>query len=470
MAFNSLTYFILLACTLVAFFGLPRVLRIPLLILASVVFYAFWSLPFVGLIILSATIDYAMGIGIARYDDQPRLRRACLTLSIVSNLAILGYFKYSNFFLDNIATALGSGSYDVLHVILPPGISFYTFQSMSYTIDVYRRDIKPTYSFQRFFLFVSFFPQLVAGPIERAGHLLTQFDRAARQRISPENLVVGGRMIVWGLFKKVMIADYCGLLVDRFYENPQAYDGTAGLLATYLFGIQIYCDFSAYSEIARGSARLFGIDLMKNFDQPLLSESMMAFWRRWHISLGTWIRDYLYRPLGGNQVGPPRALFNLFIVAALSGLWHGAAWNFVLWGLYHGALMVVIVLIQRTPIYRHLAGQLGHLRLFSGWFLQFHLSNIGFVMFRATSAEDIGYTLRAIWSALEKGLPMTPIQAAGFLAVGGFLLLSALERRYAFLRRIDALPALSILFYGILIAAMLLFGYTGERPFIYFQF
>jgi D-alanyl-lipoteichoic acid acyltransferase DltB (MBOAT superfamily) len=271
-----------------------------------------------------------------------------------------------------------------------------------------------------------------------------------------------------------MIADYCGLLVDRYYGAPGLYDGTAGLLATYLFGIQIYCDFSAYSDIAKGSARCFGVDLMQNFDQPLLSPSMAAFWRRWHISLGNWIRDYLYRPLGGNRVGGIRALFNVFVVAALSGLWHGAAWHFVAWGVYHGVLMVLIVLVQRTRMWKWFASELGPIQNFAGWFLQFHLSNIGFVMFRAGTFPEMLLILRDIARAVSAGLPLSPghelMQALGFAFVLLFLGLSAMDRKYQLLRKIDASAALATCFYGTLAALMLLFGNAAETPFIYFQF
>lgn len=474
MTFNSLEYFVLLFSTIIVFFAVPALARLWVLIAASLVFYAAWSVPFTGLILLSAVVDYGAGLLMRRHDAEPRTRALVLTLALAANLALLGYFKYSNFFLEQITALLGAEHYHYLSVVLPPGISFYTFQTMSYSIDVYRREIEPTRSFPKFLLFVSFFPQLVAGPIERAGHLMSQFDHVIYRRFAPENLLHGARLICWGLFKKVMIADYCGLMVDRYYGAPGLYDGTAGLLATYLFGIQIYCDFSAYSDIARGSARCFGVDLMQNFDQPLLSPSMAAFWRRWHISLGNWIRDYLYRPLGGNRAGGLRALFNVFVVAALSGLWHGAAWHFVAWGVYHGLLMVVIVLIQRTRIWRWLSGELGAMRGFAGWFLQFHLSNIGFVMFRAGSFSEIVLILREIAVALRAGLPLSPghelAQSLGFGFVFAFLGLSVLERRFRIIRRIDASAALATCFYGGLVALMLLFGNAAETPFIYFQF
>ena len=301
MQFDSLAYIALLGGTLLAFFQLNATARTWLLIAASLLFYATWSIPFTGLIVLSAVIDYTAALAI-HGSRTPRRRRAFLLLSLVSNLGLLGYFKYAGFFLDNLRSVLGdSAAADALAIVLPPGISFYTFQTMSYTIDVYRRQLVPTRSFSRMFLFVTFFPQLVAGPIERAGHLLTQFECAVRHRFRVENFVVGARMIVWGLAKKVLVADSCARLVDAAYADPAGYDGWSLMVATYAFTLQIYFDFSAYSEIARGSARLFGVDLMRNFDQPYLVTNVSDFWRRWHISLSTWIRDYVYRPLGGNR-------------------------------------------------------------------------------------------------------------------------------------------------------------------------
>jgi D-alanyl-lipoteichoic acid acyltransferase DltB (MBOAT superfamily) len=341
---------------------------------------------------------------------------------------------------------------------------------MSYTIDVYRRQITPTRSFARFFLYVSFFPQLVAGPIERAAHLLTQFEEAVHRRFSAVNLAVGGRMILWGMFKKIMIADYCGLIVDAYYSDPTAYNGATAWVATYAFYIQIYCDFSAYSEIARGSARLFGIDLMKNFDQPLLSTSIADFWRRWHISLSTWFRDYVYIPLGGNRRRLHRVMFNLFITAAISGLWHGAAWNFVLWGCYHGVLLVLTSLVLRTRWYAALAARLGKTEQFLGFLLQFHLSVIGFFIFCSGSLSEMAHTLNAAGRALLAGMPLTSGQGVfvGFVVL--FLALSWVCRRYPVFRTINENTSLSVLFYGMLIVIMLLYGNMDEQPFFYFQF
>ena len=387
MKFNSLEYLLLLLATCLLYFGAGYRARLVLLIAASLIFYAAWSVPLVSLIVISAVVDYAAGRLLGRAGDgETRRRKAILGLSLSVNLGLLAYFKYANFFLDNIHEVFGLGPGDgFVDVLLPPGISFYTFQTMSYTIDVYRRKIEPTTSFLRFFLYVSFFPQLIAGPIERAGHLLVQFDLAAQRRFRVENLVSGAQLIVWGMFKKVVIADQCGRLVDRVYADPGAYDGWSALVATYAFALQIYCDFSAYSEIARGSARIFGVDLMRNFDQPYLTGDVAEFWRRWHISLSNWFRDYVYIPLGGSRSGKARTLVNLTITMFLSGLWHGAAWTFVLWGLFHGLLLLLEAQVGRRVRARLPDSALVRL---GSWALCFHLVSFGWILFRADSVAQ----------------------------------------------------------------------------------
>ncbi|HWB78567.1 MAG TPA: MBOAT family protein, partial [Nannocystaceae bacterium] len=438
MQFDSLAYLLLLLATGVAFFHLPPRARVWLLILASLIFYAAWSIPFTGLIILSAVLDYGAALGV--YTSKTRRRRlAFLMLSMVGNLGLLGYFKYANFFLDNLRALVGEGVVgDTLSIVLPPGISFYTFQTMSYTIDVYRGQLTPTRKFDRLFLFVTFFPQLVAGPIERAGHLMTQFEHAIHQRFRVENLVVGARMIIYGLAKKVLLSDACARLVEPVYAQPEAYDGWTLLVATYAFTLQIYFDFSAYSEIARGSARLFGIDLMRNFDQPYLASNPSEFWRRWHISLSTWIRDYVYLPLGGNRGSRPRVLFNLVVTMFLSGLWHGAAWTFVLWGLYHGVLLLFDVLLRRTDfVAKKLAFIPEGWRAFLAWMLTFHLVVVGWILFRAETVRDAWTVFVGILSAPFSGTAMQPAQLGFFGLIAAFLFLSQLDRRRGVLRAID---------------------------------
>ncbi|PRQ09840.1 MBOAT family O-acyltransferase [Enhygromyxa salina] len=483
MEFNSLEYVLLLVVSSLLFFGAGYRARLIILIAASLIFYAAWNVPLVSLIVISAVIDFTAGRLLGRYgSDQARKRKAVLAVSLIVNLGLLGYFKYANFFLDNLHAAfdLGPGA-EFLDIVLPPGISFYTFQTMSYTIDVYRGKIRPTSSFLRFFLYVSFFPQLIAGPIERAGHLLVQFDQAANRRFEVDNLVNGAQMIVFGMFKKVVIADHCGRLVDQVYADPGVYDGWSALIATYAFTLQIYCDFSAYSEIARGSARIFGVDLMRNFDQPYLTSNISDFWRRWHISLSNWFRDYVYIPLGGNRKGKTRTLANLTITMFLSGLWHGAAWTFVIWGLYHGVLLLLHAQVGQRLRARLLGGSAGarpdYLGLgvrFGSWFLCFHLVVFGWILFRARDLEQFGIVVRSIArdvaGVFVGGSGPSREQALFLLGLAGFLWVSAIERRYRVIDRIWASPISAVVFATALIVAMMLLGLRDGPAFIYFQF
>lgn len=471
MEFNSLEYVLLLLISCLLFFGAGYRARLIVLIAASLIFYAAWSVPLVSLIVLSAVIDFAAGRALGKY-EQPRRRKLVLAASMITNLGLLAYFKYANFFLANIHAVfdLGPGG-QVLDILLPPGISFYTFQTMSYTIDVYRGKLRPTSSFLRFFLYVSFFPQLIAGPIERAGHLLVQFDQAATRKFSVENLVSGAQMIVWGMFKKVVIADQCGRLADQVYANPGGYDGWSALVATYAFTLQIYCDFSAYSEIARGSSRIFGVDLMRNFDQPYLSGNIAEFWRRWHISLSNWFRDYVYIPLGGNQKGKGRTLANLTITMLLSGLWHGAAWTFVIWGLYHGVLLLLNAQLGRA-LRRKLPDNA--LTRASWWFLCFHLVVFGWILFRADGMDQVAIVVGSIGHDLGQlfvGGPGPSDEQLLFIAgMFGFVAMSALDRRHRLLHQIWSSATTSVVFATVLIVAMLLLGLPDGPAFIYFQF
>ena len=470
MKFNSLPFFLLLGITLLLYYNLRRTGRLIVLIAASIIFYAFWNIPLVSLIVISAVVDYTAGLSIERNEAQWK-RRLFLIMSLATNLGLLGYFKYANFFVDNIRAAMGNSSDTLyLNIILPPGISFYTFQTMSYTIDVYRKKITPTRSFLRFFVYVSFFPQLVAGPIERASHLLTQFDYTAKNRFSLDNFVTGSRMIVWGMFKKVIFADYCGGLVDRVYNSPGAFDGWSALVATYAFTLQIYCDFSAYSEIARGSARLFGIDLMQNFDQPYLTTNISDFWRRWHISLSTWIRDYIYIPLGGGRCSKSRKLINLVITMLLSGLWHGAAWNFIVWGLYHGVLLLFTAVIGRRKWFRAIGERLGISWTILCWFINIHLVIMGWILFRISSFSDFGVIISNIGTSIISFSPCSLNQLLFILFTLLFMSGSHVVRKYNVFERINRDMALSTVFYTTLIVIMLLFAKGDGPQFIYFQF
>ncbi|MGZ8938621.1 MAG: MBOAT family O-acyltransferase, partial [Limisphaerales bacterium] len=302
--------------------------------ISSYVFYGWWDWRFCFLMLASSLIDYFAGNAIHR-STSPRARRTFLYFAITANLTFLGVFKYFHFFTDSLVIALAAVGLELntttFSIILPVGISFYTFQTLSYTIDIYRRQFAPQKSLLDYLCFVSFFPQLVAGPIERAAHLLPQFQTP--RSFSDADARAGLRLILWGLMKKMLVADNIGPIVDEAFNAPSGVFGSVLLLATVLFAFQIYCDFSAYSDIAAGTAKLFGIRLMRNFAYPYFSQSLTEFWRRWHISLSTWFRDYVYFPLGGNRVAPSLVYRNLLIICVVSGLWHGAAWTFVIWGL-----------------------------------------------------------------------------------------------------------------------------------------
>ena len=356
MLFNSLEYILFLPTVFILhwfIFNKNPKLQNVLILVASYIFYGWWDWRFLSLIFLSTVADYFVGLKI--YDSQDdKVRKSYLWVSILFNLSLLGFFKYFNFFIDSWIDLLGSFGYEqksvwTLNVILPVGISFYTFQTMSYSLDIYYKKLKPTKDFISFASFVSFFPQLVAGPIERASNLLPQI--LTRRVFKYEQGVQGLRLILWGMFKKVVIADSLGIRVDRIFENYQSMDGSVLLLGLVYFSFQIYCDFSGYSDIAIGTAKLFGIELMSNFKFPYFSRDIGEFWRRWHISLSSWFRDYLYIPLGGSKGGKWKSIKNIFIIFIVSGFWHGANWTFILWGLTHALLYIPLFLIGKNRQY-----------------------------------------------------------------------------------------------------------------------
>jgi D-alanyl-lipoteichoic acid acyltransferase DltB (MBOAT superfamily) len=363
-----------------------------LIVISSYLFYGWWQpvpgewdLRFLFLLFASSTFDFCVGLGLQKLDDRPHARRLFLLGSVLVNLGILGFFKYCNFFIESFVAVSHRLGLDIgtrtFEIILPVGISFYTFQSMSYAIDVYRRHLPATRNYLNFLAFVSFFPQLVAGPIERASHLLPQFERT--RVINRSMLEEGFWLLVWGMFKKVVLADNLAPMVDMVFNHSNS-SGPVTFLATIAFGLQIYCDFSGYSDIARGLARVLGFDIMWNFQLPYTAGNLREFWRRWHISLSTWLRDYLYISLGGNRQGPARTYFNLLATMLLGGLWHGAAWNFVLWGLWHGGGLAV---------HRFVAGNASPSahgsRKLTSWIGTMAFVFYGWLLFRARSLEQI---------------------------------------------------------------------------------
>jgi alginate O-acetyltransferase complex protein AlgI len=317
-----------------------------LVLVASCIFYGWWDWHFLTLILFSTLVDFFVGIGLGKY-QKGRQRKVLLWTSIIVNLGFLGFFKYYNFFLDNFVAAfsfLGSPiNIQGLDIVLPVGISFYTFQTMSYSIDVYQRKLEPTNDIIKFGAFVSFFPQLVAGPIERATNLLPQF--YTKRTFDYVKAVDGCRQVLWGLFKKIVIADNCAGFVETIFSGYQDYNGATLFLGAVFFAFQIYCDFSGYSDIAIGTSRLFGFTLMQNFAFPYFSRDMAEFWRRWHISLSTWFRDYLYIPLGGSKGNKWQQIRNTFIIFMVSGFWQGASWTFVAWGAINAAYFLPLLII-----------------------------------------------------------------------------------------------------------------------------
>lgn len=351
MLFNSLDFAFFLPIIFALYWLLRKQLKAQniLILIASYVFYAWWDWRFLSLIFLSTVIDYLVGIALDR-EEKITKRKALLWMSILINLGVLGLFKYYNFFLDNFVSAFSflgiHFNASSLSIILPIGISFYTFQTLSYSIDVYRRKLPATSDFVAFSAFVSFFPQLVAGPIERATHLLPQF--YTKRTFDYGGAINAIRLILWGLFKKVVIADNCAFIVNQVFGNYSEYAGSTLLLGAFFFAFQIYGDFSGYSDIAIGTARLFGFRLNENFARPYFSRDIAEFWRRWHISLTTWFRDYIYIPLGGSQNGKWQSIRNVFVIFLVSGFWHGANWTFIVWGALNAALFVPILLLNKN--------------------------------------------------------------------------------------------------------------------------
>ncbi|MCS1409863.1 MAG: Peptidoglycan O-acetyltransferase [Verrucomicrobia subdivision 3 bacterium] len=461
MYFNSTAFFWFLTGFLLLFFLVRGSLvnRNRLIVAASYFFYGWWDWRFLSLLLLPSVADFF--VGSLMENATGAKRRRLLAFSLLVNLGVLGFFKYFDFFWENVfqgLSALGiQANVPMLNVILPVGISFYTFQRLSYTIDVFRGRVKPTRDIVAFLAYVSFFPQLVAGPIERAASLLPQFTSA--RRITVSGTEMGVWLIVWGLFKKVVIADNMGPLVDMVYTDPTA-KGPVIALATLAFGVQIYCDFSGYSDIARGVASMLGFQLMLNFNLPYFAVTPSDFWRRWHISLSTWFRDYVYIPLGGNRRGAARNILSLLLTMLLAGLWHGAGWNFILWGLWHGVML---------GIFRNYSPE-GSLRALLGWMVTMAVVFYGWMLFRAQSFEQIrNYTVH-IW------LPEFPDWFTSYgLNVSVFLVPLVLMQLWQ-KKSGDLMPALRLpavwryALQSVMLYCVAVFGVAKGTPFIYFQF
>lgn len=472
MFFNSFVFALFLALLLPVYYGLRgQRARASWLLAASYLFYGYWDWRFCGLLLISTVVDFFVGRAL-HGADEPTRRKQLLWVSCAVNLGILAVFKYFNFFIDSVLATGLDVDFLHLHIILPVGISFYTFQTMSYTIDIYRRRLEPTDSFIDFALFVSFFPQLVAGPIERARNLLPQIARLDRP--SSDQVRQGLALLAVGYFKKVLVGDAAGRMVDHIFGNHQLYTSPELLAGLILFSIQIYADFSGYSNIARGLAKLLGIELMKNFEQPYLSANITEFWRRWHISLSSWLRDYLYISLGGNRRGNGRTYVNLLTTMLLGGLWHGAAWTFVVWGGLHGLYLAVhkMVLGDRKIADRfEWRGPASLVRWLAGVAVTNVLVLLTWLFFRAEDFDQAWYFLSSFanWQGSELAGRFTGITLS-FMAM--VVLLDCCEyfgRRHDWLLRLR--PSVA---WGLGTAAMILvvlyMATTDPMPFVYFQF
>lgn len=473
MNFNSLKF--LLFCIVVfpcyyVLYRWPRAQNAVLLI-ASYTFYGYWDYRFLALLAASTLISFYFAERIPRSKTDIG-RKAFLWVSVGSNLVILGFFKYFNFFADSFISFLSqlgmSAGPVTLQIILPVGISFYTFQAIGYTVDVYRNEVRPAGDLIEYALFISFFPQLVAGPIERAAHILPQIRKP--RKITAGDINDGLFLVLWGLFKKIVIADNCGIIADTVFDQYGSYSGIDLLLGSLAFTLQIYGDFSGYSDIARGLMRMMGFDLMINFKLPYLATSPRDFWRRWHISLSTWLRDYLYIPLGGNRNGTFQACRNLMATMLLGGLWHGASWNFALWGGYHGSLM--ILLNHAFPSVRHRLSALSRRQpivaaaQIAGMFC---LTVLGWILFRSKSLDQIVYILTnmGFQASPHSGLFAYKIF---FVSVPLLLMTFAQSRTGDLLIAAKGSLVFRSFIYAVLINMMMLLSLRKSIEFLYFQF
>jgi D-alanyl-lipoteichoic acid acyltransferase DltB (MBOAT superfamily) len=481
MLFNSIDFAIFLPIVFVLYWFVFKALRPQnvLLIVASYIFYAWWDWRFLGLIVTSTLIDYAIGLAIAKQQIK-KAKKLLLTLSILLNIGILGFFKYYNFFIENFKEAfmLFGRELDVnyLNIILPVGISFYTFQTMSYSIDIYREKIKPTTNLIAFASFVCFFPQLVAGPIERASSFLPQVQK--RRVFDYSKATDGLKQILWGLFKKMVIADNCAVFVNDIFENYASYSGSTLVFGAFLFTIQIYCDFSGYSDIAIGVSRLFGFNLKKNFAFPYFSRNIAEFWRRWHISLTTWFKDYFYIPIGGSRGSKWMQLRNTFAIFLVIGLWHGAHWKFVVYGLINALHFVPYIIRGKNTKYTTLIAEnryLPNTKELFGMFHTFLFLVFARIFFRADSLTIAIDYLNTIFSRSLFNIPIFPNTSEALLLlilIAFFFIVEwfgrdkehALEHIMSKSKKFHRWA----FYYGIV---FLIFYFNGEQQqFIYFQF
>jgi len=477
MLFNSLifpSFFVIVFC--LYWFLLQRHLRLQnfFLLVASYIFYGWWDWRFLSLIFFSSIVDFVMGMKLNE-EKSPKRRKLYLLISVCTNLGFLGFFKYFNFFIDSFADMLVffgmQPNLPSLRFILPVGISFYTFQTMSYTLDIYFGKMKATRDPVAFFAFVAFFPQLVAGPIERAKRLLPQFSVA--RRFDPDRARDGLRQMLWGYFKKVVIADTMAPHVSTIFDNAGSLDGLTLAVGTFLFAIQIYCDFSGYSDIALGTARLLGFSLMRNFAYPYFSRDIAEFWRRWHISLSSWFRDYVYIPMGGSYVSRGKRIVNIIIIFTVSGFWHGANWTFIVWGLLNGLYYIPLMLRDRHKQHTDTVAEgrlLPSLPELGGLILTFAMALLAWIFFRAATLGDAFAYIARMATDPYLALDYSDYYRPLFWGCA-VLVIEWLQRHRAHGMEIADKPLpFRWAAYVLLLVALLLFGNFGSQEFIYFQF
>ncbi|MDD3312788.1 MBOAT family O-acyltransferase [Pseudodesulfovibrio sp.] len=493
MIFNSLEFIAFILVTGLLYFVLPPRRRWVLLLAASYVFYGAWNVKYTALMAVTTATAWLCGEAVAR-SGTARARKGWVAACLALNLGILAVFKYHAMIASSVTAVLSSlGSslaFRPLDVLLPVGISFYTFQALSYVIDVYRDPAQRERHPGLFALYIAFFPQLVAGPIERAGNILPQLRRTVRFDL--DRIGDGLALALWGYFKKLMIADRLGVFVDQIYAAPGSFSPLQVSLATLFFSFQIYCDFSAYTDIARGVAQVFGIDLMENFRTPYFATSIRDFWRRWHISLSTWFRDYMYIPLGGSRLSPQRTLLNVLVVFAVCGLWHGASWNFVIWGTVHGLMLCVLVLWRRALPKRAHGPALDAVLDVGRALCLFTAVTLAWVFFRAADLSQAMAVFSKIFHLVDARLPHTglgPLQDMKalllsvpvdgnthgiILSLVGIAVLLAVDlasRKNGFLgwyKGLGLVPRWGLCYF--LFFATLVFGRLGITKFVYFQF
>ena len=436
-----------------------------------------WNWKYIFLILGLTFVNFYAAMFIANTDTQKK-KKIGLVLALFVSLGVLFFFKYFNFFNEVVSDTLSmvgiSYKYNLLEILLPVGISFYTFQTLSYTIDVYKEKYAHERSLSRFALYVSYFPQLVAGPIERAGHLLQQFQE--KKRFDIQRISDGAKLVLWGLFKKVVIAEQLAIYVDKVYSHPELHSGPTLIMATYFFAFQIYLDFSAYSDMAIGMSKMLGYDLMRNFRLPYLAKSITDFWRRWHISLTTWFTDYIYIPMGGSRVALPRWIFNIFVVFLISGLWHGAAWTFVIWGLLHAFYYLVQIIWQTIHEKYQISYGISH--IISTPFkmlLTFNAVAFGWIFFRASSLDDALTIVQRIFTEYNGVLYWGSSHVQTYLALFLLLVFYLIQvlQHYGYVTLYFSKSRVPLVIrwmsYLAMIFGLTLFG-ISDTAFIYFQF